>query len=47
MGLLDKLFGKKSAAPTLMEDIPKAERWLVEAMASSGYELDGTIDSFK
>ena len=47
MGLLDKLFGKKSAAPTLMEDIPKAEKWLVEAMASSGYELDGTIGSFK
>ena len=47
MGLLDKLFGKKPVAPTLMEDIPKAEKWLVEAMASSGYELDGTIGSFK
>lgn len=47
MGLLDKLFGKQPAAPTLMEDIPKAERWLVEAMASSGYTLDGTIGSFR
>ena len=47
MGLLDKLFGKRSAVPTLKEDIPKAEKWLVEAMASSGYQLDGTIDSFK
>lgn len=47
MGILDKLFGKQPAAPTLMEDIPKAERWLVEAMASSGYTLDGTIGSFR
>ena len=47
MGFLDKLLGKRSDIPTRKGDIPKAERRLVEAMASSGYELDGTIDSFK
>ncbi len=44
---MDKLFRRRHAPPTLMEDIPKAERWLVEAMASSGYMLDGTIGSFR
>ena len=46
MGLLDKMLGKgkrQPAAPTLMEDIPKAARWLEEAMTSSGYVLDGTL----
>lgn len=47
MGFFSKLFGKRPAAPTLIGDIPKAEKWLVEAMASSGYELDGTMGSFR
>ena len=47
MGLFGKLFGKPPVAPTLMEDIPKAERWIIVAMASSGYHLDGSIDSFR
>ena len=47
MGFLNKLLGKRPNPPTLMEDIPKAEQWLVEAMASSGYTLDGTIGSFR
>ena len=47
MGLLGNLFEKKQTAPTLAGDIPKAEKWLVEAMASSGYTLDGTISSFR
>ena len=50
MGLLDKVLRKgkrQPAAPTLMEDIPKAARWLEEAMTSSGYVLDGTLESFR
>ncbi len=50
MGLLDKMLGKgkrQPAAPALMEDIPKAARWLEEAMTSSGYVLDGTLESFQ
>ena len=47
MGILNKLLGKEPSPPTLMGDIPKAEQWLVEAMASSGYVLDGTIGSFR
>ena len=50
MGLLDKVLGKgeqRPAAPTLMEDIPKAAKWFEEAMASSGYVLDGTLESFQ
>ena len=50
MGLLDKMLGKgkrQPAAPTLMEDIPKAAWWLEEAMTSSGYVLDGTLESFQ
>ena len=50
MGLLDKMLGKgkrQPAAPTPMEDIPKAARWLEEAMTSSGYVLDGTLESFQ
>ena len=50
MGLLDKVLGKgeqRPAAPALMEDIPKAARWLEEAMTSSGYVLDGTLESFQ
>ena len=50
MGLLDKVLGKgkrQPAAPTLMEDIPKAAKWFEEAMASSGYVLDGTLESFQ
>ena len=30
-----------------MEDIPKAAKWFEEAMASSGYVLDGTLESFQ
>lgn len=50
MGFFDRLIGKEKNAtqgPKLLEDIPKAEKWLIEAMASSGYRLDGTIDSFR
>ena len=50
MSLLNDLFGKKGKTgqpPTLLEDIPKAADWLVRAMASSGYTLDGSIDSFR
>ena len=50
MGLLDKVLGKgkrQPTAPTLMEDIPKAAKWFEEAMASSGYVLDGTLESFQ
>lgn len=50
MGLLDKITGrqkKQQAAPTLMEDIPKAADWFVQAMGASGYVLDGTIGSFR
>ena len=44
MGFLDR-FRKKP--PTLLEDIPKAADWLKTAMASSGYQLDGTLESFR
>ena len=44
MGILDR-FRKKR--PTLREDIPKASAWLKEAMASSGYRLDGSVESFR
>lgn len=50
MGLLNKIVGKQKkqqAAPTLMEDIPKAADWFVQAMGGSGYVLDGTIESFR
>lgn len=50
MGLFDKITGKQKkqqAAPTLMEDIPKAADWFVQAMGGSGYVLDGTIESFR
>jgi len=44
-----KLFGNKKEpqTPTLMEDIPKAAQWFVQAMESSGYSLDGTLESFR
>lgn len=45
------LFGrrklKKEEPPTLAGDIGKAADWLIKAMASSGYILDGTIESFR
>ena len=47
MGLLDKLLGKNKARPTLAQDIPKAAAWLTEAMAHSGYALDGSVESFR
>ncbi|MBP3520613.1 MAG: hypothetical protein J6J87_04630 [Oscillospiraceae bacterium] len=31
----------------MMEDIPKAADWFVQAMGASGYVLDGTIGSFR
>ena len=49
MSLLDH-FKKKPEQPpkpTLLGDIPKAEKWLVENMNASGYRLDGTIESFR
>lgn len=45
MGLLKKLLKKQE--PTLEEDIKKASEWFVQAMGSSGYRLDGTIESFR
>lgn len=45
MGLLDKL--RKKGPPALLEDIPKAEVWLVQNMNAAGYPLDGTIESFR
>lgn len=49
MGLLDKLHKRPASKPaaTLMEDIPRAETWLVENMNASGYALDGTMESFR
>ena len=49
MSLLDRLKKKnpEPAPPTLLEDIPKAEKWLVENMNASGYRLDGTVESFR
>ena len=49
MGIFDKIIGKQKqrAGPTLLEDIPKAEEWFVQAMSSSGYSLDGTLESFR
>ena len=38
---------KQETAPTLMEDIPKAADWFRGAMGSSGYTLDGTLESFQ
>lgn len=37
----------KKEQSTLEEDIPRAADWLVRAMASSGYRLDGTVESFR
>ncbi len=37
----------KKGQATLAADIPKAAGWLVRAMASSGYRLDGTVESFR
>ena len=37
----------QEAAPTLLEDIPKAAEWLVGAMNATGYALDGTVESFR
>ncbi len=45
VGLFQKWFQRPKS--TLMEDIPKAAEWLVRAMASSGYTLDGSLDSFR
>ncbi len=45
MGLLDKL--RKKGPPALLEDIPKAEAWLVQNMNAAGYPLDCTIESFR
>lgn len=45
MGLLDRL--RKKGPPALLEDIPKAEAWLVRNMNAAGYPLDGTIESFR
>jgi len=39
--------GVQKGQATLTEDIPKAADWLVQAMASSGYALDGTVESFR
>lgn len=50
MGLLDRVLGKEKkqqTAPTLMDDIPKAASWFQGAMDSSGYKLDGTLESFR
>lgn len=50
MGILKNLLGKEKKpeqVSTLMEDIPKAADWLVRAMASSGYCLDGGMESFR
>lgn len=47
MGLFDKWKSKKKEVATLAGDIPKAADWLVEAMAFSGYTLDGTLESFR
>lgn len=50
MGILN-LFGKQQkqqpTASTLMEDIPKAAEWFVQAMGGSGYVWDGTLESFR
>lgn len=42
----EELSGQQSA-PTLMEDIPKAAEWFIGAMDTSGYPLDGTLESFQ
>lgn len=50
MGFIDKISDKQKkqqTAPTLMEDIPKAADWFVQAMGGSGYILDGTVESFR
>ncbi len=44
MGFFDRF---RRRPPTLAEDIPKAADWLRAAMASSGYRLDGTLESFR
>lgn len=46
MGHSEELNGKQPAS-TLMEDIPKEAEWFVEAMNTSGYPLDGTLESFQ
>lgn len=40
----EELNGKQSAS-TLMGDIPKAAEWFARAMDTSGYPLDGTLES--
>jgi len=47
MGLFFQKKPEPELQPTLAGDIPKAAQWLVQAMASSGYTLDGTLDSFQ
>ena len=49
-GIFDKMRKKQKkqpAGPTLLEDIPKAADWFVQAMGSSGYALDETLESFR
>jgi len=54
MGILKKLLKKQEPAPeedkkrkpTLKEDIKTGSEWFVQAMDSSGYRLDWTIESF-
>ena len=41
------MFFKKRKKPTLMEDIQKATPWVVDALKSSGYEADYSIESLK
>ncbi len=47
MGLFFKNKPQPEPKATLAGDIPKAADGLVRAMASSGYALDGTLDSFR
>ena len=50
MGFFNKMLEKQKkqqTGPTLLEDIPKAADWFVQAMGFSGYVLDGTLESFR
>ena len=42
------IFGsKKEKKPTLMEDIKKSSAWIMLALNSSGYKVDGSIESLR
>lgn len=46
MGFFDFLKNKKEN-PTLLSDIKKSTDWIIEALNSSGYTVDMSIDSLK